>query len=62
MKEALGADDSIVNSILESVDGRMIAYDNYVSPLWCILIVAFTTIVLFSLYSLLVLFKKDKRK
>lgn len=62
MKEALGADDSIVNSILESVDGRMIAYDNYVSPLWCILIVAFTTIVLFSLYSLLVIFKKDKRK
>ena len=62
MKEALGVDDSIVNSILESVDGRMIAYDNYVSPLWCILIVAFTTIVLFSLYSLLVLFKKDKRK
>ena len=61
LKNEIGADDTIVNSILESVDGRMIAFDSYISPTWCILIVIFTVIALFAFYSALVLIRKNKR-
>lgn len=62
LKDSANGNDELVNGILESVDGRMVVFNNYIPYEYCLLIVFITVIVLLLVYVLLVKFLPNKRK